>query len=93
MIGAGKGSAQMAAAFEKAWEGPIEGLVATRYGYTAPCERIEVIEARASRSRPGRARRGAAAAGEGGRIDRGRPGRGADVRRWIGPCCRRPPPG
>ncbi|HEY6631678.1 MAG TPA: glycerate kinase [Rhizobiaceae bacterium] len=45
VIGAGKGSAQMAAAFEKAWEGPIEGLVVTRYGYAAPCERIEIIEA------------------------------------------------
>jgi len=45
VIGAGKGSAQMAAAFEKAWDGPIEGLVVTRYGYAAPCDRIEIIEA------------------------------------------------
>jgi hydroxypyruvate reductase len=45
VIGAGKGSAQMAAALEKAWDGPIEGLVVTRYGYASPCERIEVIEA------------------------------------------------
>jgi glycerate 2-kinase len=45
VIGAGKGSAQMAAAFAKAWDGPIEGLVVTRYGYAAPCERIEIIEA------------------------------------------------
>ena len=45
VIGAGKGSAQMAAAFEKAWDGPLDGLVVTRYGYGAPCERIEVIEA------------------------------------------------
>jgi glycerate 2-kinase len=45
VIGAGKGSAQMAAAFEKAWNGPIEGLVVTRYGYGAKCERIEIIEA------------------------------------------------
>ena len=45
VIGAGKGSAQMAAAFEKAWDGPIEGLVVTRYGYAAACERIEIIEA------------------------------------------------
>jgi len=45
VIGAGKGSARMAAAFEKAWDGPIEGLVVTRYGYAAPCERIEIIEA------------------------------------------------
>ncbi|RWB01099.1 glycerate kinase [Mesorhizobium sp.] len=45
VIGAGKGSAQMAAAFEKVWDGPIEGLVVTRYGYGASCQRIEIIEA------------------------------------------------
>ncbi len=45
VIGAGKGSAQMAAAFERAWDGPIDGLVVTRYGYGAACERIEIIEA------------------------------------------------
>ena len=45
VIGAGKGSAQMAAAFEKVWDGPIDGLVGTRYGYGARCERIEIIEA------------------------------------------------
>lgn len=45
VIGAGKGSAQMAAALEKAWDGPLEGVVVTRYGYGARCERIAVIEA------------------------------------------------
>lgn len=35
----------MAAAFEKAWDGPIEGLVVTRYGYGAKCQRLEVLEA------------------------------------------------
>ncbi|TPJ33394.1 glycerate kinase [Mesorhizobium sp. B2-8-3] len=45
VIGAGKGSAQMAAAFEKLWDSPIDGLVVTRYGYGARCERIEIIEA------------------------------------------------
>ncbi|WP_378948575.1 glycerate kinase [Mesorhizobium sp. ANAO-SY3R2] len=45
VIGAGKGSAQMAAAFEKAWDGPLEGVVVTRYGFSAPCERIRIIEA------------------------------------------------
>lgn len=45
VVGAGKGAAQMAAAFEKAWDGPIDGLVVTRYGYGAPTQRIEVIEA------------------------------------------------
>jgi hydroxypyruvate reductase len=45
VVGAGKGSAQMAAAFEKVWDGPLEGVVVTRYGYAARCERIEIIEA------------------------------------------------
>lgn len=45
VIGAGKGSAQMAAAFEKAWDGPLEGLVVTRYGYGANAKRIEIVEA------------------------------------------------
>ncbi|MGB6118180.1 MAG: glycerate kinase [Mesorhizobium sp.] len=45
VIGAGKGSAQMARAFERAWDGPLSGLVVTRYGYAVACERIEVIEA------------------------------------------------
>lgn len=45
VIGAGKGSAQMARAFEKAWDGPLEGVVVTRYGYATPCERIEILEA------------------------------------------------
>ena len=45
VIGAGKGSAQMAKAFEDAWDGPLEGLVVTRYGYGAACRSIEVIEA------------------------------------------------
>ncbi|PJR90386.1 glycerate kinase [Ochrobactrum sp. 695/2009] len=49
VIGAGKGSAQMAAAFERAWaekhDAPLEGVVVTRYGYGTPCQRIEIIEA------------------------------------------------
>ncbi|KKB08089.1 glycerate kinase type-2 family protein [Devosia chinhatensis] len=45
VIGAGKASAQMARAFEKAWPGPLSGLVVTRYGYAEPCERIEIVEA------------------------------------------------
>lgn len=45
VIGAGKGSAQMARAFENAWNGPLEGVVVTRYGYAVPCERIEILEA------------------------------------------------
>lgn len=45
VIGAGKGAAQMARAFERLWDGPIEGVVVTRYGYGVTCERIEVLEA------------------------------------------------
>lgn len=45
VIGAGKASAQMAHAFEQAWDGPITGLVVTRYGYAQACERIEIVEA------------------------------------------------
>ena len=45
VIGAGKASAQMARAFEDAWDGPLDGLVVTRYGYATPCKRIEIVEA------------------------------------------------
>jgi len=45
VIGAGKGVAQMAQAFETLWDGPLSGVVVTRYGYAAPCKHIDVIEA------------------------------------------------
>lgn len=45
VIGAGKGSAQLAAAFEALWETPVSGTVVTRYGYGAPCRHIRVLEA------------------------------------------------
>ena len=45
VIGAGKASAAMARAVEDQWHGPLSGLVVTRYGYAAPCERIEIVEA------------------------------------------------
>ncbi|MBP7001985.1 glycerate kinase [Amaricoccus sp.] len=45
VLGAGKASAAMAAAVEAAWEGPLEGLVVTRYGHAVPCDRIEIVEA------------------------------------------------
>jgi hydroxypyruvate reductase len=45
VIGAGKGAAQLAQALEAAWDGPLSGVVVTRYGYAAACERIEVLEA------------------------------------------------
>ena len=44
VIGAGKASAAMAQAVEKAWPGPLSGLVVTRYGYAVPCERITIAE-------------------------------------------------
>ncbi|MGN6525958.1 MAG: glycerate kinase type-2 family protein [Burkholderiaceae bacterium] len=45
VIGAGKASAAMAQAVEASWDGPLSGLVVTRYGYRAPCRRIEIVEA------------------------------------------------
>jgi glycerate 2-kinase len=45
VIGAGKASAQMARAFELAWDGPLSGLVVTRYGYGEVCDKIEIVEA------------------------------------------------
>jgi len=45
VIGAGKASAAMARAVEDHWDGPLSGLVVTRYGYAVPCERIEIVEA------------------------------------------------
>jgi hydroxypyruvate reductase len=45
VIGAGKASAAMARAVEDHWQGPLSGLVVTRYGYSAPCKRIEIVEA------------------------------------------------
>ena len=49
VVGAGKASAAMAAAFEAAWEaagrGPLEGIVVTRYGHAHPCRSIEIVEA------------------------------------------------
>ena len=44
VIGAGKASASMARTVEDHWSGPLTGLVVTRYGYTVPCKRIEIIE-------------------------------------------------
>ncbi len=45
VVGAGKASAAMAKAFEEHWEGPLKGLVLTRYGHAAPTKRIEIVEA------------------------------------------------
>lgn len=45
VVGAGKGAAQLAAAFERLWRHPLEGVVVTRYGYGTACTRIRVLEA------------------------------------------------
>jgi len=45
VIGAGKASAAMAKAVEDHWPGALEGLVVTRYGFSVPCNRIEIVEA------------------------------------------------
>ncbi len=44
-IGAGKASAAMARAVEDHWDGPLSGLVVTRYGYAVPCRQIRIVEA------------------------------------------------
>ena len=45
VVGAGKGAAQLAAAFEDLWDGPVEGVVVTRYGYGCATRQIRVMEA------------------------------------------------
>jgi hydroxypyruvate reductase len=45
VIGAGKGAAQLAAAFEDLWDGPLSGVVVTRYGYGCATRAISVLEA------------------------------------------------
>uniref|UniRef100_UPI003101224D glycerate kinase type-2 family protein n=1 Tax=Neorhizobium sp. EC2-8 TaxID=3129230 RepID=UPI003101224D len=45
VIGAGKGAAQMAAALESVWVGPLTGVVVTRYGYGCETTSIEILEA------------------------------------------------
>ena len=49
VVGAGKASAAMACAFERAWveadNGALEGLVVTQYGYADHCDHITITEA------------------------------------------------
>ena len=45
VVGAGKASAAMGLALERHWPGELSGLIVTRYGHGAPCERLEVVEA------------------------------------------------
>jgi glycerate 2-kinase len=48
VLGAGKASARMTAAFEEAWAragGTCGGLVVTRYGHAVPTQSVEIVEA------------------------------------------------
>lgn len=45
VIGAGKASAAMAAAVEAQWDGPLDGVVVSCYGFGQACEQIEILEA------------------------------------------------
>ncbi|MBI3373839.1 MAG: glycerate kinase [Betaproteobacteria bacterium] len=47
VVGAGKGAASMALAFERHWppNAPLEGIVITRYAHGLPTGRIKVVEA------------------------------------------------
>ncbi|MGB6226030.1 MAG: glycerate kinase [Pseudonocardiaceae bacterium] len=45
VVGAGKAAARMAQAVEQAWDGPLSGLVVTRYGHAVPCTHVEVVQA------------------------------------------------
>ncbi len=45
VIGAGKAAAAMAEVVERCWQGEVSGLVVTRYGHGARCQKIEVVEA------------------------------------------------
>ncbi|MGF1592722.1 MAG: glycerate kinase [Kiloniellaceae bacterium] len=45
VVGAGKAAGAMARAVEDHWQGPLDGLVVTRYGHAVACARIEVVEA------------------------------------------------
>ncbi len=45
VIGVGKASAQMARALEQLWDGPLTGVVVTRYGFGCETKNIQVLEA------------------------------------------------
>ena len=45
VVGAGKAAARMAQAVEQAWDGPLSGLIVTRYGHAVPCSHVEVVQA------------------------------------------------
>ncbi|WP_112389538.1 glycerate kinase [Rhizobium sp. BE258] len=45
VVGAGKASAQMARALELLWDGPLTGVVVTRYGFACETKSIKILEA------------------------------------------------
>jgi len=45
VVGAGKAAAAMARAVEQHWQGPLSGVVVTRYGHAVRCDQITVLEA------------------------------------------------
>ncbi len=45
VVGAGKAGAEMARVLEAHYDGPVEGLVVTRYGHGVPTRFIEIVEA------------------------------------------------
>ncbi len=45
VVGSGKASAEMARVFEEHWDGPLEGLVVTRYGHGARTKHVRIVEA------------------------------------------------
>ena len=45
VVGAGKAAARMALALEQHWDGPLQGLVVTRYGHGEATQKIEVVQA------------------------------------------------
>lgn len=45
VVGAGKAAASMAQSLEKSWNGDLQGLVVTRYGYARQCQKIKIVEA------------------------------------------------
>ena len=45
VVGAGKSTGKMAEAFEKAWDGPLEGVVVVPHGHEVSVEKIRVLHA------------------------------------------------
>lgn len=45
VVGAGKAAGRMAAALERLWGGPLDGVVVDRHGAVTPTERIRVLQA------------------------------------------------